>query len=243
MVILGFGTSEWVPQPLEYAFKEDDGSSHSLCILDMRAMARPDPRPRLLRWPVPAHARAAGHHGDRRGLPGYPGRAGADGRVLQASLEDGMPAEAGDDFDVIVAADIIEHLSRPGQVLRDMCRVLRPGGQVMLSVPNFAHWYPRTRVALGIFGYDRRGILDETHLRFFTRATLRRLVRASGYDVVEERLTGLPLRAISESDGPRIRIARKIDAALVCARPTLFGYQNILRLTPHAQDTVHVEVI
>jgi hypothetical protein len=53
----------------------------------------------------------------------------------------------------------------------------------------------------------------------------------------------LPLRAISESDGQRLRITRKIDRALVHTRPTLFGYQYILRLTPHAQETVHVEVI
>jgi SAM-dependent methyltransferase len=164
-------------------------------------------------------------------------------QFVRASLEDGIPAEAGDGFDVIVAADVIEHLSRPGQVLRDMYRVLRPGGQVLLSVPNFAHWYPRIRVAAGLFGYDRRGILDETHLRFFTRATLRRLVRASGFDILEEQATGLPMRAISESDGQKLRMTRAIDKAFVRARPTLFGYQYILRLTPHAQETVHVEVI
>jgi SAM-dependent methyltransferase len=162
---------------------------------------------------------------------------------VKASLDEGIPDEVGDGFDVIVAADVIEHLSRPGEVLRDMCRVMRPGGQLLLSVPNFAHWYPRIRVAAGLFGYDRRGILDETHLRFFTRATLRRLVRASGFDILEEQATGLPLRAISESDGQNLRVARKIDNALVRARPTLFGYQYILRLTPHAQETVHVEAI
>ena len=98
-------------------------------------------------------------------------------------------------------------------------------------------------VAAGLFGYDRRGILDETHLRFFTRATLRRLVRASGFDILEEHATGLPLRAISETDGRKLRIARKSDRVLVGIRPTLFGYQYVLRLTPHAQGTVHVEVI
>jgi hypothetical protein len=94
-----------------------------------------------------------------------------------------------------------------------------------------------------MFGYDRRGILDETHLRFFTRATLRRLVRASGFDILEEHATGLPLGTISESDASRHRLVRRIDQALVRARPTLFGYQYVLRLTPHAQEAVHVEVI
>jgi 2-polyprenyl-3-methyl-5-hydroxy-6-metoxy-1,4-benzoquinol methylase len=160
-----------------------------------------------------------------------------------ASLEDGIPAEAGDGFDIVVAADVIEHLRRPAEVLRDMRRVLRPGGQVLLSVPNFAHWYPRARVSLGMFGYDGKGILDETHLRFFTRATLRRMVRASGFDILEEQATGLPLRTISGADGRDLRVTRRVDRALVRARPTLFGYQFVLRLTPHAEEAVHVEVI
>ena len=244
LVTIGLGTSEWVPKPQEYVFKDGDGSSHAV-ILDMMSGL---PGSRVLDLGCSsglfaAHARAAGHHVTGVDYLEIPGVRERTDHFVQASLEDGIPAEAGDGFDVIVAADVIEHLSRPGQVMRDMFRVLRPGGQVVLSVPNFAHWYPRIRVAAGLFGYDRRGILDETHLRFFTRATLRRLVRASGFDILEERATGLPMRAISESDGPRLRAARAIDKALVHARPTLFGYQYILRLTPHAQDSVHVEVI
>jgi len=91
---------------------------------------------------------------------------------------------------------VIEHLARPTQLLKDIGTVLRPGGQLLLSVPNFGHWYPRVRVGTGLFGYDRRGILDSTHLRFFTRSTLRRTVRSAGFDIIEEYATGLPLGAI-----------------------------------------------
>ena len=114
-------------------------------------------------------------------------------RFFVADLEQGIPAEVGDRYDVVVAGDVIEHLSRPVTLLREHPGVLRPGGQVLLSVPNFGHWYPRVRVASGLFGYDRRGILDNTHLRFFTRSTLRRTVRAAGFDILEEPATGLPL--------------------------------------------------
>src|SRR5215203_2307828 len=102
-----------------------------------------------------------------------------------------------------------------------MRRVLRPGGEVLLSVPNFGHWYPRTRTMVGLFGYDRRGILDDTHLRFFTRATLRRMVRRAGLNLLEERTTGLPLGTLSEADGRRLRAMRKLDRGLVRMRPTL----------------------
>jgi hypothetical protein len=60
---------------------------------------------------------------------------------------------------------------------------------------------------------------------------------------MEEQATGLPLRAISAADGRRLRVIRRIDRMLVRLRPTLFGYQYILRLTPHAEGTVHVEII
>ncbi len=86
-------------------------------------------------------------------------------------------------------------------------------------MPNFGHWYPRGRIAIGLFGYDRRGILDETHLRFFTRSTLRRLVRDAGFDVLEERATGLPLGTISEADGWRLRGMRRADDAAGPAAP------------------------
>ncbi len=244
LVTMGFGTSEWVPKPRDYAFKDGDGSSHAIILEKMAGL----PVGRVLDLGCSgglfaAHVRAAGHEVTGVDLLEIPGVRERTDRFIRASLEDGIPAEAGDGFDLIVAADVVEHLSRPGEALRDMCRVLRPGGQVLLSVPNFGHWYPRTRTLLGLFGYDRRGILDETHLRFFTRATLRRLVRASGFDILEEHATGLPLRTISDADGRRLRIARKVDRALVRIRPTLFGYQYILRLTPHAEEAVHVEVV
>ena len=202
LVTKGFGTADWVPKPQEYQFKDGDGSSHAVIMEKMAGL----PGSRILDLGCSgglfaAHARAAGHEVTGVDYLEIPGVRERTDHFVKASLEQGIPEEVGDGFDIIVAADVIEHLSRPGEILRDMRRVLRPSGQVLLSVPNFAHWYPRSRVAMGLFGYDRRGILDETHLRFFTRQTLRRLVRACGFDILEEQATGLPLGAISESDG------------------------------------------
>lgn len=238
----GFGTADWVPTPDEYAFKEGDGSSHAV-MLGMLAKLPPS---RVLDLGcsgglLAERVRELGHHVtglDYLEVPGVRDRTDA---FIQVDLAKGIPPEVGDGYDVVIAGDIIEHLPRPRKILGDIRQVLRPGGQVLLSVPNFGHWYPRTRAVFGLFGYDRRGILDDTHLRFFTRSTLRRMVRNCGFDVLDERATGLPLGTLSPGDSWRLRATRGLDRALVRARPTFFGYQFILRLTPHAEEAVVVE--
>jgi 2-polyprenyl-3-methyl-5-hydroxy-6-metoxy-1,4-benzoquinol methylase len=236
----GFGTQEWVPTPDEYDFKEGDGSSHAAMLAMLDAL----PPSRILDLGCSGglfaeRARAAGHHVtgvDYMEIPGVRERTDA---FFVADLEKGLPPEVGDGYDVVVAGDVIEHLTRPAEVLKAVHDVLRPGGQLLLSVPNFGHWYPRVRVATGTFGYDRRGILDNTHVRFFTRATLRRTVRAAGFDIVEESVTGLPLGAIGSGEPSRLLDSvRRLDARLTRLRPTFFGYQHFLRLTPHAEDAI-----
>ena len=239
LAVRGFGTCDWVPTPTEYAFKEHDGSSHAL-ILEMLADRQPA---RILDVGcsgglLAERMRASGHVVVGVDAIEVPGVRERTDQFFVVDLEDGIPPQVGDGYDVVIAGDVIEHLSRPGKALREMRALLSPGGQLLLSVPNFGHWYPRSRVALGMFGYDRRGILDDTHLRFFTRATLRRLVRNAGYDILEENATGLPLGSVVGEKGTKSMI-RRIDDRLVRVRPTLFGYQQVMRLTPHAEQTVH----
>ena len=236
----GFGTQEWVTTPDEYLFKEGDGSSHASMLQMLSTMSRS----RILDLGCSGglfaeRARAAGHHVTGVDAVEVHGVRGRTDRFFVADLEAGIPAEVGSGYDVVIAGDIIEHLTRPVAMLKDIHDVLRPGGQLLLSVPNFGHWYPRLRVATGLFGYDRRGILDDTHLRFFTRSTLRRSVRTAGFDIVDETATGLPLGAIGASGSSAgLNAARRLDAALVKLRPTLFGYQHVLRLVPHAEEAI-----
>jgi 2-polyprenyl-3-methyl-5-hydroxy-6-metoxy-1,4-benzoquinol methylase len=236
----GFGTQEWIPTPEEYRFKEGDGSSHT-AMLEMLATLPPS---RILDLGcsgglLAERARAAGHHVTGVDAMEVPGVRERTDRFFVADLDAGIPAQAGSRYDVVIAGDIIEHLRQPTAMLKEIRRVLRPGGQLLLSVPNFGHWYPRLRVATGLFGYDRRGILDDTHLRFFTRSTLRRNARSAGFDILEERATGLPLGAIGASDSRiGLKAARRVDSALVKLRPTLFGYQHVLRLVPHAEEAI-----
>ena len=92
-------------------------------------------------------------------------------------------------FDVIVFADVLEHLADPLRVLRQAAPLLQPGGSVIVSIPNVAHAAVRLALLEGRFDYRPLGLLDDTHLRFFTRTTLEDLLRASGLVAVERRRT------------------------------------------------------
>jgi hypothetical protein len=74
-----------------------------------------------------------------------------------------------------------------------LCRTLAPGGTVIVSVPNVAHLWIRLSLLAGRFDYGDRGILDRTHLRFFTRRTFVAFLREAGLAVDELRVTPAPL--------------------------------------------------
>lgn len=92
---------------------------------------------------------------------------------------------AGDGFDTIICADILEHLADPWTVLRTLREMLVPGGQLLVSVPNVAYWRMRWDLLMGRFNYTDTGLLDRTHLRFFTVKTFRETAQACGFDVNE----------------------------------------------------------
>jgi 2-polyprenyl-3-methyl-5-hydroxy-6-metoxy-1,4-benzoquinol methylase len=231
---LGFGTHRWVASTPEYALKDSEGTSHTV-ILEMLRGRRPG---RILDVGcsgglLAEQMRALGHYVvglDSIEIPEVRERVDT---FVRGDLEEGIPTEVGAGFDVVVAADVIEHVRRPDTLLQQMAQLLTPSGELLVSTPNFAHWYPRFRVATGTFSYDRRGILDETHLRFFTAKTLRTLFTSHGLDITELRHTGLPFDVLSRGDTQLARVARRVDHALVRARPTLFAYQFVVRAKPH----------
>lgn len=86
------------------------------------------------------------------------------------------------DYDVIIAADVLEHLTDPWETLRALRQLLAPKGKIIASVPNVRYWKLIWDLLFrGEFRYVDAGILDRTHLRFFTRSSLGRLFTDSGY--------------------------------------------------------------
>ena len=116
-------------------------------------------------------------------------------RMITANLDREIPEGEGP-FDVIVYGDVLEHLVDPLRVLVELDRSLAPTGFVIISVPNIAHLWIRLLLLFGRFEYLDRGILDHSHLRFFTERSLRAMLANAGLSIVRFTATPAPLYQI-----------------------------------------------
>ena len=103
-------------------------------------------------------------------------------RVWEADLETASLAELlGESrYQYIVCADVLEHLRDPGQLLRQIANFLAPGGKLLVSIPNIGHIGVFLELLSGDFRYREEGLLDRTHLRFFTRRSFLYLLAENG---------------------------------------------------------------
>ena len=106
------------------------------------------------------------------------------------AIKDILPEQQ---FDVAVFGDVLEHLRDPWRLLRDVKYTLKPDGYIVASIPNIAHGAIRLSLLQGKFEYTELGILDNTHLRFFTRKTVEDLIENSGYLLKEIEKTKIPI--------------------------------------------------
>jgi 2-polyprenyl-3-methyl-5-hydroxy-6-metoxy-1,4-benzoquinol methylase len=133
-------------------------------------------------------------------------------------------------YDAIVYGDVLEHLADPLRVLTDLSRFLAPDGAVVVSVPNVAHFVIRLSLLVGRFDYIDRGILDHTHLRFFTERSLRALVADAGLRIDRFTATPAPLYQVlpTRFHRPWLAATHRLNAWLAHSLPRLLGYQFIV---------------
>lgn len=147
--------------------------------------------------------------------------------VTFAAFEDGA-------FDVVVFGDVLEHLRDPLTVLRQVPRVLRPAGSIVVSIPNIGHGDVRLALLAGQWRYTSLGLLDETHLRFFTRESVSDLLRRAGFAAVEFR------RVTAELFGTELGINREDYPADVIEPllddPETTTYQFVVRAVLDGAD-------
>lgn len=147
-------------------------------------------------------------------------------RDLEQELD--LPEER--DFDYVVIADVIEHIQNRQSLLQSARRYLKPSGRLIISTPNIAIWFYRLSLLIGRFEYGPRGVLDQTHVHLYTRATFQREVEAAGFQIVTRRVTALPFEIVFEATGKSRLMQALVDFyyALARAWPSMFAYQNIL---------------
>jgi cyclopropane fatty-acyl-phospholipid synthase-like methyltransferase len=214
-----------------YAWKEIPGSSHDVLRRRIRAL---QPGLRLLDLGA-----AGGHLGravrDRCAyLAGVEPHA-AEGESARSGYDDWRSVDAlhaghwSEPFDVVVCADVLEHFADPDPLLRLIREWLKNGGLLLASIPNVANVSVRLALLFGRFPYDERGILDRTHLTFFTRSTAHSLLEKAGFRVRAVEPTAMPyeLAVSALARAPWSAPARAFAQASARAWPTMFGYQFV----------------
>ena len=158
-------------------------------------------------------------------------------RVIVGDLSDpAVVAAAIDDerFDVVLGGDVLEHLSDPLRVLRACRAALKPGGYVVLSLPNIAHADVKLQLLAGRFRYRESGLLDRTHLHFFTLESIQELVHDAGLVVVDLQRVIVPVFG-SEQAVERASVSPALLAEVV-AEAESETYQFVLRAVAHDGD-------
>ena len=154
-------------------------------------------------------------------------------RVVQANLNDAnWPAAVGEGerFDAIVAADVLEHLERPGELLRTCQSMLESSGSIIISLPHISHCVIHACLMDEDFEYREWGILDATHIRFFGLRNMQNLMADAGLKVVDVRFVSRMPEDTEYAD--RWRNASADLKAAVLKNPFAYVYQCVLRAVP-----------
>jgi SAM-dependent methyltransferase len=153
------------------------------------------------------------------------GRAEVD-EVLVGNIEQMELSYPDNSFDLIIAGHVLEHLVDPWTVLRRLHSLLRPGGQLIGALPNIRyHSVVLPLLFKGKWQYQQSGIMDWTHLRFFSQHTIEELLESTGFSIDA---------IVPESGGPRAHLANTVTFGVF--RHLLSYAYNFSALKPVAAD-------
>ncbi|TCT03188.1 class I SAM-dependent methyltransferase [Aquabacter spiritensis] len=153
-------------------------------------------------------------------------------KVYVADIERDAAARIAPPFDCLLFSHVLEHMRDPARVLSAFLPMLEAGGAIVIAVPNVLEWRTRARFLMGDWTYADSGILDRTHLRFFTYATVEHHFDHADLrgriEIIEKKAEGsVPLWPLR-----RLRSAKPLLAAIDAAGtrhfPNLFGRQILL---------------
>lgn len=134
----------------------------------------------------------------------------------------------GDGFDLILLSHVLEHLQEPAQVLASISSLLSADGLLLIALPNICHWRTRLQISRGSFQYQDSGILDRSHLRFFTYWSARELVEACpSLTLLQQWPVGGAILGPLRARLPQ-RSSRWLDRQASQRWPNLFGFETHL---------------
>jgi 2-polyprenyl-3-methyl-5-hydroxy-6-metoxy-1,4-benzoquinol methylase len=137
------------------------------------------------------------------------------------------------EFDYILFADVLEHLRDPVAVLRRCIPASKESGKIVISVPNVANIIVRISLLLGRFDYMDRGILDRTHLRYFTLRSLKQMMKDVFCRVLDVTPTPLPVQIVFPiTESKLFAPVHEILYVLTRCWKTLFAYQFVIVAAP-----------
>ncbi|MFH0908163.1 MAG: bifunctional glycosyltransferase/class I SAM-dependent methyltransferase [bacterium] len=113
-------------------------------------------------------------------------------RVLKNDLDDMDQVPLDEPYDIIIAADVLEHLRNPEYVLSRLKRYCKVGGILVVSLPNIANLYVRLNLLFGRFPLHRKGLLDRTHLHCYTLRSAASMLTRTGWIIEQEAVTAIP---------------------------------------------------
>lgn len=155
-----------------------------------------------------------------------------EGDLENMALADVFPAHA---YDVIVLADVLEHLRFPERLLRQLSGLLKAGGVCLVSVPNIAYGGLIAELLEGRFDYRSEGLLDRTHVHFFTQHSLAALLDETGFYPWEWRSVTLPF--FESEFRTRLEVLPTALTSLLDSQPALHCYQWLVKVRPIAPET------
>jgi SAM-dependent methyltransferase len=151
--------------------------------------------------------------------------------TVHENVNDLAPEES---FDSILLLDVLEHVSDPATLLASATQRLRPGGHLLISVPNIAHFAIRLMLLLGFFPEMNKGPLDRTHLKFFTLSTITNLIKNNSQIQIVSRTGSIPplelLVPASLAQSKPWGWMQSAHHCLATKMPGLFAYQLLFLL-------------
>jgi 2-polyprenyl-3-methyl-5-hydroxy-6-metoxy-1,4-benzoquinol methylase len=106
-------------------------------------------------------------------------------KVFMFNLENGLPENIDTDYDLVIASHVLEHIACADKLLSGVKGVLKPDGAILVALPNIMHYTYRFKLIWGNFEYEDTGVMDRSHLRWYTYKSARKMLTDNGFYIIK----------------------------------------------------------